>query len=102
MTTQEIIQLEDAFQIPTYHKLPVALVRGEGSYVWDADGNRYLDFYGGHCVALLGHCPPRVVAAVQAQAAQLIFYSNVAARRKRFWRSCKTLSRFRPLGCGGR
>ena len=78
MTTKDIIQLEDAFQIPTYHKLPVALVRGEGSYVWDADGNRYLDFYGGHCVALLGHCPPRVVAAVQAQAAQLIFYSNVA------------------------
>ena len=78
MTTEEIIHLEDAFQIPTYRKLPVALVRGEGSYVWDADGNRYLDFYGGHCVALLGHCPPRVVAAVQAQAAQLIFYSNVA------------------------
>ncbi len=78
MTTEDIIHLEDAFQIPTYHKLPVALVRGEGSYVWDADGNRYLDFYGGHCVALLGHCPPRVVAAVQAQAAQLIFYSNVA------------------------
>ena len=78
MTTQEIIQQEDAFQIPTYSKMPVVLVRGEGSYVWDADGNRYLDFYGGHCVTLLGHCPPRVVAAVQAQAAQLIFYSNVA------------------------
>ena len=64
MTTQEIIQLEETFQIPTYGKMPVALVRGKGSYVWDADGKRYLDFYGGHCVTLLGHCPPRVVAAV--------------------------------------
>ena len=78
MTTEEIIHLEDAFQIPTYRKMPVALVRGEGSYVWDSEGNRYLDFYGGHCVALLGHCPPEVVAAVQEQASQLIFYSNVA------------------------
>ena len=77
MTTQAIIEQEEAFQIPTYGKLPLALVRGEGSYVWDADGNRYLDFYGGHCVTLLGHCPPRVVDAIQAQVGQLIFYSNV-------------------------
>ena len=99
MTTQEIIQLEDAFQIPTYHKLPVALVRGEGSYVWDADGNRYLDFYGGHCVALLGHCPPRVVAAVQAQAAQLIFYSNVAYSPVRA-RAAALLADVAPDGLG--
>ena len=45
--------------------------------MWDADGRRYLDFYGGHCVTLLGHCPPRVVRAVQQQAATLLFYSNV-------------------------
>lgn len=78
MTTQETIHLEDAHQIPTYSKMPVALERGEGCYVWDADGRKYLDFYGGHCVALLGHCPPRVVEAVQDQAARLVFYSNAA------------------------
>lgn len=99
MTTEETIHLEDAFQIPTYHKLPVALVRGEGSYVWDADGNRYLDFYGGHCVALLGHCPPRVVAAVQAQAAQLIFYSNVAYSPVRA-RAAALLAELAPDGLG--
>ncbi len=77
MTTAETIQTEDAFQIPTYKKLPVALVRGEGAYVWDADGRRYVDFYGGHCVVPVGHCAPRVVQAIQAQAAQLMFYSNV-------------------------
>jgi acetylornithine aminotransferase/acetylornithine/N-succinyldiaminopimelate aminotransferase len=78
MTTAETIQLENALEIPTYSKMPMALVKGEGSHVWDAEGNRYLDFYGGHCVALLGHCPPRVVEAVQQQASELLFYSNVA------------------------
>ena len=72
------IAIENQLEIPTYSKMPMALVRGEGSYVWDEDGNRYLDFYGGHCVALLGHCPPSVVEAVQRQAETLLFYSNVA------------------------
>ena len=78
MNTAETIKIEQALEIPTYDKMPMALVRGEGTSVWDAEGNRYLDFYGGHCVAILGHCPPRVVEAVQAQAEQLLFYSNVA------------------------
>lgn len=77
MTTAETILTEDAFQIPTYKKLPVALVRGEGAYVWDADGRRYVDFYGGHCVVPIGHCPAPVVTAIQEQAATLMFYSNV-------------------------
>jgi len=78
MTTDETIALERALEIPTYNKMPMALVRGSGRHVWDADGTAYLDFYGGHCVCILGHCPPRVVEAVQAQAAELLFYSNVA------------------------
>jgi len=77
MTAAEIFEQEDTFQIPTYSKLPLALVRGEGPYVWDTGGNRYIDFYGGHCVTLLGHCPQRVVEAVQAQVSELMFYSNV-------------------------
>ena len=76
-TTAEIIAAEDAWQLPTYAKLPIALVRGQGSYVWDADGRRYLDLYGGHCVAIAGHCHPALVAAVREQAGRLLFYSNV-------------------------
>ena len=76
MQTADAIALEDRFQIPTYAKMPIALVRGEGPHVWDADGKRYLDLYGGHCVTLLGHCPPRVVDAVREQAGRLLFYSN--------------------------
>lgn len=99
MNTAETIQIEDQYQIPTYAKLPVALVRGEGCYVWDAEGNRYLDFYGGHCVTLLGHCPPRVVAAIQAQAADLIFYSNVVYSPVRA-RAAALLAKLAPAGLG--
>lgn len=75
--TTRTIHLEETYELPTYKKYPIALVRGEGSYVWDAEGVRYLDFYGGHCVTPLGHCPPRVVAAIREQAETLLFYSNV-------------------------
>ena len=74
--TTDWLALEDAVTLPTYAKPPVALVRGEGTRVWDADGREYLDFYGGHCVALLGHSPPRVVEAIRQQAGELLFYSN--------------------------
>ena len=75
-TIVDPMALEDAVTLPTYAKPPVALVRGAGTTVWDTEGRAYLDFYGGHCVAMLGHCPPRVVKAIQEQAATLLFYSN--------------------------
>jgi len=78
MTSAETIEIEQRLEIPTYDKMPMSLVRGDGAFVWDAEGTRYLDFYGGHCVALLGHCPTPVVSAVQEQAETLLFYSNVA------------------------
>jgi acetylornithine/N-succinyldiaminopimelate aminotransferase len=52
-------------------------VRGEGIMLYGADGRAYYDFYCGHAVTVLGHCHPRVVAAIQEQAARLIFYSNI-------------------------
>jgi len=77
MIDQDVIALEDSRQLPSYKKLPIVLTKGEGPYVWDAAGRKYLDFYGGHCVSLLGHCPPAVVEAVTAQASRLMFYSNL-------------------------
>ena len=99
MNTAETIEIEQALEIPTYDKMPMALVRGEGTSVWDAEGNRYLDFYGGHCVSLLGHCPPPVVEAVQAQAEQLLFYSNVAHSPVRA-EAAKRLTDLAPDGLG--
>jgi acetylornithine aminotransferase/acetylornithine/N-succinyldiaminopimelate aminotransferase len=99
MTTAETIEIENALEIPTYDKMPMALVRGEGTAVWDADGTRYLDFYGGHCVSLLGHCPPPVVEAVQAQAERLLFYSNVAHSPVRA-EAARRLTTLAPEGLG--
>jgi acetylornithine/N-succinyldiaminopimelate aminotransferase len=61
----------------TYKVLPVTLTHGEGVYVWDVDGKRYLDMYAGHAVASTGHAHPHLVRAITEQAGRLIFYSNV-------------------------
>jgi acetylornithine/N-succinyldiaminopimelate aminotransferase len=62
--------------VANYTRYPVCLVRGEGSYVWDDEGNRYLDFFPGWGCDLLGHCPPRVVEAVRDQVGTLIHVPN--------------------------
>lgn len=76
LSSAETIQLFDRYVIPNYARFPVSLVRGEGSYVWDAEGNRYLDFFPGWGCNLLGHCPRPVVEAVQEQVAKLIHVPN--------------------------
>lgn len=63
-------------EMPVYARLPLRPVRGAGAYLWDAQGCRYLDLYGGHAVAITGHGHPRVVAAIEAQVRALLFYSN--------------------------
>jgi len=72
-----IKKLEDFYQLNTYKKLPIALVRGNGVRVYDSEGRSYLDLYGGHAVAVTGHCHPEMVRAVKSQVENLIFYSNV-------------------------
>jgi acetylornithine aminotransferase/acetylornithine/N-succinyldiaminopimelate aminotransferase len=68
---------EDQFQLATYKKMPITVERGEGVWIYTSEGENYLDLYGGHAVAGTGHCHPHVVAAIQAQAGELIFYSNL-------------------------
>jgi predicted acetylornithine/succinylornithine family transaminase len=76
MTSQETIELFNRYVIGNYTRYPVCLVRGEGSFVWDAEGHRYLDFFPGWGCDLLGHCPPRVVEAVRDQVGRLIHVPN--------------------------
>jgi predicted acetylornithine/succinylornithine family transaminase len=71
--TQERYQ---RYVIGNYTRYPVCLVRGEGSQVWDDSGQRYLDFFPGWGCDILGHCPPRVVAAVREQVGRLIHVPN--------------------------
>jgi predicted acetylornithine/succinylornithine family transaminase len=74
--SQATLDQYQKYVIPNYTRFPVVLVRGEGSRVWDDAGNRYLDFFPGWGCDLLGHCPPRVVEAVRAQAGKLIHVPN--------------------------
>lgn len=76
LTTEQIIALAKQHVVGNYTRYPVCLVRGDGSWVWDAEGNRYLDFFPGWGCGILGHCPPRVVQAVQEQVATLIHVPN--------------------------
>jgi predicted acetylornithine/succinylornithine family transaminase len=72
----QVVDLFGRFVIGNYTRYPVCLVRGEGSYVWDAEGQRYLDFFPGWGCDLLGHCPPRIVEAVRDQVGRLIHVPN--------------------------
>jgi len=76
MTTQETIALFDKYVIGNYGRLPRVMVKGEGSYLYDADGNKILDMFPGWAVSGIGHCHPRVVAAVRKQVGELIHIDN--------------------------
>lgn len=77
MTSAEIIALADRYLFPTYARAPLALVRGEGTRVWDADGREYLDFFSSTVVTNLGHQHPAVVRAIETQARQILHVSNL-------------------------
>ncbi len=76
MKAADWIAKGDKYIMKTYGRYPLVPVRGEGCRVWDADGKEYLDFLAGVAVNNLGHCHPKVVAAIQKQAAEMIHCSN--------------------------
>jgi acetylornithine/N-succinyldiaminopimelate aminotransferase len=72
-----MFELADKHLMAFTKRQPVALVRGEGSRVWDSDGKEYLDFTGGISVTALGHSHPKVVGTLREQAATLLHVSNI-------------------------
>ena len=81
---RDICGLETTYESGFYRKRPIALVRGEGARVWDAEGREYVDCIGGHGVAIVGHANPHVAEAIAAQARRLLvcpgsFCSDVRA-----------------------
>src|SRR5271154_5898550 len=67
--------------VATYYREPLALARGEGMYVWDESGERYLDCFGGILTVSVGHANPRVVKAIVEQVAKLQHVSTLYANR---------------------
>ncbi len=76
MTTKETIDLFDKFVIANYGRLPRVIVKGEGCYLYDADGNKILDMFPGWAVSGIGHCHPKVVEALRKQAGELLHIDN--------------------------
>ena len=77
MTLSELQEIEAASLMANYARFPVEFVRGEGAWLWDAEGEEYLDFLCGISVTNVGHCHPRVVEAVREQAGRLMHVSNL-------------------------
>jgi acetylornithine/LysW-gamma-L-lysine aminotransferase len=71
--TEQMKAIETRHESGVFPKRPVSIVRGEGAYLWDAEGKRYLDFGANYGVGNVGHCHPHVVKAIQEQAAKLLF-----------------------------
>ena len=63
--------------ISPYYAEPISIDRGEGGFVWDLEGTRYLDFFGGVLTTMIGHNHPAVAAAVQAQAGKVMHTSTL-------------------------
>jgi len=76
MTTQETIELFNKYVIANYFRLPKVIVRGQGCYIYDADGKEILDMFPGWAVSGIGHCHPKVVEAIRKQAGVLLHIDN--------------------------
>ncbi len=81
MNTEQIAELQKQHLMPTYAP-GIALVEGQGTSVWDAEGNEYLDFVSGIAVTNIGHCHPKMVRAVQDQVETLVHVSNLYYNEK--------------------
>jgi predicted acetylornithine/succinylornithine family transaminase len=96
-TSADIIGKYKDYVIPTYSQ-SLALVKGKGTRVWDAEGKVYLDFLAGIAVQNVGHCHPKVVEAIQHQAAKLIHVSNLYYNENQ----ASLAEKLSSLGLGGK
>ncbi len=76
ISTNEVLELFSKYVIANYNRLPKVIVRAEGSYLYDAEGNKILDMFPGWAVSGIGHCHPKVVEAIRKQVGELIHIDN--------------------------
>jgi predicted acetylornithine/succinylornithine family transaminase len=98
MSVAELQSLERDYLMPTYGRNPVEFVRGEGTRLWDSEGNAYLDFLVGISVNLIGHCHPGVVEAVTRQAQTLMHVGNLYYTEPHL----RLAERLAQIGLGGK
>ena len=103
--TQQYIDLEEKYGAHNYHPLPVVLDRGEGVFVWDVDGKRYYDFLSGYSAVNQGHCHPKIIAALTAQAQKLTltsraFHSNLLGEYEQYITSYFGYDKVLPMNTG--
>src|SRR5215813_9457154 len=90
MKTQEFVELEERYSAHNYHPLDVVIDRAEGVWVYDVEGNKYLDFLSAYSAVNQGHLHPRIVNALIQQAGKVSLTSR-AFRNDQFGPFCKEL-----------
>ncbi|WP_457615581.1 ornithine--oxo-acid transaminase [Lutibacter sp.] len=105
ITSQQAIDLENKYGAHNYHPLPVVLTKGEGVYVWDVEGKRYYDFLSAYSAVNQGHCHPKIVAALTAQAQNLTltsraFYNDVLGAYEKYVTSYFGFDKVLPMNSG--
>ena len=105
MSSAEAMQLEDKYGAHNYHPLPVVLSRGEGVFVWDAEGNRYYDFLSAYSAVNQGHCHPKITATLVEQASRLqltsrAFYNDVLGSYEKFVSEFFGFDKVLPMNTG--
>ncbi|MDI9341996.1 MAG: ornithine--oxo-acid transaminase [Sediminibacterium sp.] len=100
-----LIELEENFGAHNYHPIPVVLERGEGVYVWDVEGKRYYDFLSAYSAVNQGHCHPRIINALTAQAQRLTltsraFYNALLGEYEKFITEYFGYDRVLPMNTG--
>lgn len=105
LTSEQAIQLEDKYGAHNYHPLPVVLSRGEGVFVWDAEGKRYYDFLSAYSAVNQGHCHPRIVDTMIEQAKVLhltsrAFYNDTLGEYEKFIAEYFGFDKVLPMNTG--
>lgn len=105
LTSEEAIALENKYGAHNYHPLPVVLSRGEGVYVWDAEGKRYYDFLSAYSAVNQGHCHPKIVNAMIAQAKTLTltsraFYNDMLGKYEKYATELFGFDKLLPMNTG--
>ena len=105
LSSQEIINQESKHGAHNYHPLPVVLSRGEGVYVWDVEGKKYYDFLSAYSAVNQGHCHPKIVNAMIAQAQTLTltsraFYNDQLGPYEKFLTSFFAFDKVLPMNTG--